>query len=90
MEVSDYNKGRKLSDISGKTYIHGTRKYLRPDTLWADERYSSVTQDEINQAKKRYADRSSRKTKVQPKKHHHDAHESHDYAFVGAEKKLYY
>lgn len=27
MEVSDYNKGRDVSDISDKTWIHGT-KYL--------------------------------------------------------------
>ena len=53
MKVSDYNQGRSLKDISDKTYIHGTRQYLRPDTMWADERYTKITQAEINEAKKR-------------------------------------
>lgn len=39
MEVSDYNKGKTPKDVSTKTWIHGTRHYLRPDTLWADDRY---------------------------------------------------
>lgn len=40
MQVSEYNKGRTVADVSNKDYIDGTRKYLRPDTMWADERYS--------------------------------------------------
>jgi hypothetical protein len=40
MEVSDYNKGRTVADISDKDFLDGTKKYLRPDTMWADERYS--------------------------------------------------
>jgi len=44
MEISEYNKGRTLSDVEyDKTWIHGTRTYLRPDTMWPDERYRSIT-----------------------------------------------
>jgi len=57
MTVGDYNEGRTVADISNKTYVHGTRKYLRPDTMWADERYTEVTSDEVKAAKARYEQR---------------------------------
>ncbi len=48
MKVSDYNLGRSVKDIDGsKKKIHGTRAHLRPDTIWADERYLDVTYEEI-------------------------------------------
>lgn len=53
MEISDYNKNRSVVDVPQKTWLHGTRKYLRPDTMYADERYAKITQKEINEAKKR-------------------------------------
>jgi len=40
MQVSDYNKSRTVSQISDKTWIDGTRFHLRPDTMYADERYA--------------------------------------------------
>lgn len=76
MEVSDYNKGRDVSMISRKTTIHGMRKYLRPDTLYADERYANITQSEINEAKERIAKREMAKG-VQEKKHEEHHHEPH-------------
>mmetsp|Transcript_36706 Transcript_36706/g.41787 ORF Transcript_36706/g.41787 Transcript_36706/m.41787 type:complete len:213 (+) Transcript_36706:57-695(+) len=39
MEVSDYNQGRTVSDLEIKDWSYGTRKHLRPETLWADDRY---------------------------------------------------
>lgn len=60
MEVSPYNKGRTVRDISNRTYVHGTRQYLRPDTIWADDRYSDVTQEDIDAARVRYAERLKR------------------------------
>jgi len=57
MAVSSYNEGRTMADISNRSHIHGTRQYLRPDTLWADERYVNVNRDEIDEAKKRYVAR---------------------------------
>lgn len=63
--MGDYNKGRTIEDVDGrKSKIHGTRKYLRPDTFWADERYVNITQEEIDEAKIKYAER----TKNIPKK----------------------
>lgn len=89
MEVAPYNKGRSISDISDKTYIHGSRKFLRPDSMWADDRYASVTQEEIDEAKIRHEERT--------KAHgHHSSHGDHghhdhniDYAFKPTSKPLY-
>ncbi len=54
MEVASYNKGRTISQLDGsKTYESGTRKNLRPDTMWADERYANVTFEEIEETRKR-------------------------------------
>ena len=87
MEVSPYNKGRDVSMISGKTWAHGTREYLRPDTLYADERYSNITQKEINEAKARVASRKEAKklaesnlpAPVVKEKYHPKPDESHIY-----------
>jgi len=54
MKVSDYNKGRKIAELDGdRTYEYGMRKNLRPDTIWADERYLNVTSEEIEEARKK-------------------------------------
>lgn len=78
MEVSEYNKGRDVSMVSRKTTIHGTRKYLRPDTLYADERYTNISQEEINAAKARIAAREKAKAKKShtADHHHHEEHHS--------------
>lgn len=39
MEVSDYNRGRSVSDLKLKTWAHGTRANMRTDTMWDDDRY---------------------------------------------------
>lgn len=76
MAVSDYNEGRTVADISNKTHIHGTRQYLRPDTMWADERYRNVTKDEIKAAKERHEARLQAagrfNTPLNPAPHSHD------------------
>lgn len=51
MEVSTYNRGRTVSDVPLRSWEDGSRHNLRPDTLWADDRYADVTQEEINAAK---------------------------------------
>lgn len=44
MQVGEYNKGRSMADVDdSKRTIHGSRKFLRPNTLWADDRYVNVT-----------------------------------------------
>lgn len=54
MEISSYNKNRSIKDVDGRKYwIHGKPPILRPDSLWADERYINVTEEEIAEAKKR-------------------------------------
>lgn len=39
MSISPYNKGRSVSDLTLKTWVHGTKEYLRPDSYWNDDRY---------------------------------------------------
>jgi hypothetical protein len=94
MELSPYNKGRSVKDVPDKTWIDGTRLHLRPDTMWADERYSKVTQAEINEAKKRNAEREeAHKKKHAAHGHGHAAHHDHhaDYQHVAKkhERPLY-
>ena len=56
MEVSSYNKGRSVSEVDGnKRWTDGAHPNLRPDSMWIDDRYVDVTQQEINAAKARRA-----------------------------------
>jgi len=92
MEVSDYNKGRTIKDISDKTWIDGTREHLRPDTLWADERYSKITQAEINEAKKRIEERKQKaapKETVHNEAGHHEYHYDYKHINIKHPKPLY-
>ena len=51
LDVSEYNKvtfnykikGRTNKDVSDKIWPDGGRDKLRPDTMWADERYTEIT-----------------------------------------------
>lgn len=53
VQVSDYNRGRSVSQVAANAdYSWGMRSHLRPDTMWADERYANVTVEEIEAAKK--------------------------------------
>lgn len=40
MTVSDYNKGRSVSDLKLKDWSYGTYKNLRTDSYWSDDRYN--------------------------------------------------
>ena len=51
MEVSDYNRGRTIADVANKTWGDGERSKLRPNSMWADDRYADITQKEIDEAK---------------------------------------
>ena len=53
MKVSEYNKGRTVANVSTKTWRDGERDKLRPDTMYADDRYINVTQADIDAAKAR-------------------------------------
>lgn len=53
MKVSDYNQGRTIANVSSKTWRDGERDKLRPDSMYADDRYSNVTQADIDASKAR-------------------------------------
>jgi len=76
MEVGEYNKGRTVASISTKSWVDGTRDKLRPDTMWADDRYVDTTQKDINEAKARVAERKLNKANNEPHTTHH-AHRVH-------------
>jgi len=78
MEVSEYNKGRTNTDVSDKIWKDGTRFHLRPDTMWADERYTKITQSEVNEAKKRVAARDAKAHDDHHAKHDDHGHDHHD------------
>lgn len=44
-------------ELGNFQFFFNLRKYLRPDTMYADERYVNITQPEINEAKARMAKR---------------------------------
>lgn len=60
MHISLSQQGKSPKDVSDQTWIHGTRHHLRPDTMWADERYTQISQAEINEAKERVRAREER------------------------------
>ena len=41
MSVSDYNKGRSVSDLELKNWSYGTRSQMRTDSYWQDDRYDA-------------------------------------------------
>ena len=48
MEVPDYNQGRTVADIPLKRWSDGERSSLRPNSIWADDRYVDITQKEVD------------------------------------------
>jgi hypothetical protein len=40
MQVSDYNRGRSVSDLQLKTWEYGKGSNLRSDSVWQDDRYN--------------------------------------------------
>lgn len=70
MEVPKYNKGKTVANVPLKSWSDGSRENLRPNTLWADDRYVDVTQDEVMAARERIKKRremSDQKLKGLPK-----------------------
>lgn len=61
IEVSEYNKERTVANVPANAKKSwGLRYNLRPDTMWADERYSNVTSEEIEEAKARLGEQNKR------------------------------
>jgi hypothetical protein len=71
MEVGEYNKGRSVANISTKSWADGAKDKLRPDTMWADDRYIDITQKDINEAKARVAERKLTKANNEPRTTRH-------------------
>lgn len=61
MEVPAYNRGRTVADIPNKTWADGERSKLRPNSIWADDRYADITQEEVDAAKERVKRRNKAK-----------------------------
>jgi hypothetical protein len=40
MTVSEYNRGKSVSDLEIKDWTAGTLKNLRPDSTWIDDRFN--------------------------------------------------
>lgn len=56
MKIGDYNRNRTMRDVSrNSSYDDGMAKNLRPDSMWVDERYSNITQQDIDAVKARLA-----------------------------------
>lgn len=58
MEVGDYNRGKTVADIPSRTWTDGERSKLRPNSIWADERYADINQKEVDEAKERVKKRN--------------------------------
>ena len=69
IEVSEYNRGRSVAEVPANADASwGSRHNLRPDTLWADERYANVTAEEIEDAQKRMGELQKRfQARLDPK-----------------------
>lgn len=54
MKKETYNKNRTMADVSkNSSYDMGMANSLRPDTMWADDRYINITQKEVDAAKEK-------------------------------------
>ena len=58
LEVPEYNQGRTVADVLLRSWADGERSKLRPNSIWADDRYADITQKEVNEAKERVKKRN--------------------------------
>lgn len=58
MEVPEYNQGRTVADVPLRSWADGERSKLRPNSMWADDRYVDITQKEVDEAKERVRKRN--------------------------------
>ena len=62
MQVSDYNRGRSVSDLKLKTWDYGCGNNLRSDSTYQDDRYNPVVYshphryDNVNFPEQEYKD----------------------------------
>lgn len=75
MEISPYNKGRSIRDVDVNVdFRKGMAPNLRSDSMWIDDRYADVTQEDIEQAKARVAARNAARGLTEAAHGHKDAH----------------
>lgn len=56
MKIGEYNRNRTMQDVSRNvSYTDGMAKNLRPDSMWVDDRYSNITQKDIDRVKAKLA-----------------------------------
>jgi len=62
MKVSDFNKGKSVSDLSIKDWSYGCAKNMRSDSTWEDDRYDPLKYshphryDNVNFPEQEYTD----------------------------------
>jgi hypothetical protein len=62
MRVSDYNRGRSVSDLNIKDWSYGTPENLRSENAWTDDRYDPTVYshphryDNVNFPEQEYKD----------------------------------
>ena len=62
MEVSDFNRGRSVTDLQLKSWDYGVARNLRSDSLWQDDRYNPTKfshahrNDNVNFPEQEYTD----------------------------------
>lgn len=79
MKVSSYNKDRSVADVDiKKDYRSGIAPNLRSDSMWIDDRYADVTQEDINAAKARVAARQAARAQHEQAHGHNNHHDHHD------------
>ena len=90
MEVPEYNKGRTVADVDGrKRWVDGTAARLRPDSLWADGRYAGVTEDDIQEARRKVQARQAKEGYKQSDKLRYPKPIDPVYEVFSVEKPLY-
>jgi len=82
MKVGEYNRNRTIADVSKKSnYSLGMASFLRPDSMWADDRYINITQKDVDAAREKlsskYKDFDYKDIKGYHKHHTNEATYSH-------------
>lgn len=78
MEVPSYNQGRSVAMVdTNKRWRDGQANNLRPDSMWADDRYADVTPEDVEAAKARVAARRAAHKAADPHPGYKAAHKDH-------------
>jgi len=70
LAVGSYNQGRTVANAQRRSWEDGKGDNLRSDSMWTDDRYVDVNQEEINAAKQRVQQRNEARGIVKDDKLH--------------------